>query len=107
MRCPLAPRANSGRAMASPLGRWPIPDGVSTSRRRRRAGAPNDGAARGSRSRRVHARPAKEPGVAGTLRATRLDVEDEVAANELYQRNGWTDGLPVVAPTEERVAEAL
>ena len=43
----------------------------------------------------------------GNLRATRLDVDDEVAANELYQRNGWTDGLPVVAPTEERVAEAL
>ena len=43
----------------------------------------------------------------GNLRATRLDVEDEVVANELYQRNGWTDGLPVVAPTEERVAEAL
>ena len=45
--------------------------------------------------------------MAGTLRATRLDVEDEIAANELYQRNGWPDGLPVVAPTEERVAEAL
>jgi len=45
--------------------------------------------------------------VTATLRATRFEVEDEVAANELYQRNGWTDGLPVVAPTEERVAEAL
>ncbi len=32
-----------------------------------------------------------------------LEVEDAFEANELYQRNGWTDGLPIVPPTEERV----
>lgn len=34
-----------------------------------------------------------------------LEVEDAIAANELYQRNGWTDGLPIVPPTEARVLE--
>jgi len=37
------------------------------------------------------------------LASSTYQVEDESAANELYQDNGWTDGLPIVAPTEERV----
>jgi len=41
------------------------------------------------------------------LRSARLEVDDALAANELYQRNGWTDGLPIVPPTEERVADCL
>jgi hypothetical protein len=32
-----------------------------------------------------------------------LEAEDAFEVNELYQRNGWTDGLPIVAPTEQRV----
>jgi len=36
-----------------------------------------------------------------------FEVEDAPAANELFWRNGWTDGLPIVAPTPERVAEFL
>lgn len=35
------------------------------------------------------------------------EVEDAFEANELFQRNGWTDGLPIVPPTPERVAEFL
>ena len=35
------------------------------------------------------------------------DVEDDFAANELFQRLGWTDGLPIVAPTPDRVARFL
>src|SRR5262245_47590618 len=31
------------------------------------------------------------------------DVADFAAAQELYHSNGWTDGLPVVPPTEEAV----
>lgn len=31
-----------------------------------------------------------------------LEAEDAFEVNELYQRNGWTDGLPIVPPTEER-----
>src|SRR3954471_2437700 len=31
------------------------------------------------------------------------EVADATEANELYQRNGWTDGLPIVAPTESAV----
>jgi len=35
------------------------------------------------------------------------EVPDAMEANELYQRNGWTDGLPIVAPTEDAVARFL
>jgi hypothetical protein len=35
------------------------------------------------------------------------DVADAFAANELFQERGWTDGLPVVAPTEEGVRRFL
>jgi hypothetical protein len=31
------------------------------------------------------------------------EVEDAFAANELYQDRGWTDGLPIVPPTETLV----
>jgi hypothetical protein len=36
-----------------------------------------------------------------------FDVQDFDEALELYYRNGWTDGLPVVPPTEEKVARFL
>lgn len=35
------------------------------------------------------------------------EAADAFAANELYQRNGWTDGLPIVPPTEDLVARFL
>jgi hypothetical protein len=35
------------------------------------------------------------------------EAADATEANELYQRNGWTDGLPIVAPTEDAVARFL
>ena len=34
-------------------------------------------------------------------------VEDALALQELFYEKGWTDGLPVVPPTPERVAEFL
>ncbi|HBI82796.1 hypothetical protein G3I67_12920 [Orrella sp. NBD-18] len=39
------------------------------------------------------------------LTSTVLEVEDAFEVNELYQRNGWTDGLPIVPPTESRVRQ--
>jgi hypothetical protein len=40
--------------------------------------------------------------------ARTLQVEDDwLAVNELYQERGWTDGLPIIPPTEERVGEFL
>ena len=42
-----------------------------------------------------------------SLRSKRYDLADAFAANELYQAKGWTDGLPIVPPTEERVSECL
>ncbi|WP_219415308.1 hypothetical protein [Pseudonocardia nigra] len=38
-----------------------------------------------------------------TLTSPRIPVADEEAARELFTRNGWGDGLPVVPPTPERV----
>jgi hypothetical protein len=35
------------------------------------------------------------------------DVDDALAANELYQDNGWTDGLPIVPPTDALVRAFL
>jgi hypothetical protein len=39
--------------------------------------------------------------------STSYEVGDAFEANELFQRNGWTDGLPIVPPTEERVLSFL
>ena len=41
------------------------------------------------------------------LQSATYDLADALDANELYQQNGWTDGLPIVPPTEERVQECL
>ena len=41
------------------------------------------------------------------LSAEQLEVEDVYAAIELYYERGWTDGLPVVPPTEKRVRAFL
>lgn len=41
-------------------------------------------------------------------RATLLEVEDSFTAiNELFHERGWTDGLPIIPPTEEAVARML
>ena len=41
------------------------------------------------------------------LTAEQIDVEDVYQAIELYYEKGWTDGLPVVPPTEKRVRAVL
>jgi hypothetical protein len=41
------------------------------------------------------------------ISSTSYEVADAFDANELFQRNGWTDGLPIVPPTEERVRAFL
>jgi hypothetical protein len=41
------------------------------------------------------------------LRSAGYDVADAYEANELFQRNGWTDGLPIVPPTEALVQRFL
>lgn len=42
-----------------------------------------------------------------TLRSSLYEVADAFEANELFQRNGWTDGLPIVPPTETGVRRFL
>ena len=41
------------------------------------------------------------------MRTKTYDVDDAFAANELYQDNGWTDGLPITPPTEKLVRAFL
>jgi hypothetical protein len=41
------------------------------------------------------------------LSAPGFEVEDAIAANELFWRNGWTDGLPIVPPTPDLVSQFL
>ena len=41
------------------------------------------------------------------LTSASYEVADAVEANELFQTRGWTDGLPVVPPTEASVRRAL
>ena len=41
------------------------------------------------------------------LASTRHDVADMMAAQEFYHSRGWTDGLPVVPPTEDAVEACL
>lgn len=42
-----------------------------------------------------------------TLHSASYDVADAFAANELFQANGWTDGLPIVPPTASNVTPFL
>lgn len=42
-----------------------------------------------------------------TLRSTRYDVADDAAAQDYLHERGWTDGLPVIPPTPERVLACL
>jgi hypothetical protein len=41
------------------------------------------------------------------LAARTYDVDDLLAAQELYHANGWTDGLPIVPPTQDAVQACL
>jgi hypothetical protein len=42
-----------------------------------------------------------------SLQSHPYELDDAFAVNEHYQQNGWTDGLPIVPPTEEHVWEFL
>ncbi|MGZ5177373.1 MAG: hypothetical protein ACXWIS_24560 [Burkholderiales bacterium] len=44
---------------------------------------------------------------AAKLASEIYEVADPFEANELFQRNGWTDGLPIVPPTEAGVRAFL
>jgi hypothetical protein len=42
------------------------------------------------------------------LQAERFEVADDLwAVNTFFEENGWSDGLPIVPPTEERVEQML
>src|SRR5262245_54986274 len=41
------------------------------------------------------------------LRSAAYDLADALEVTEFYQQRGWTDGLPIVPPTEEQVWACL
>jgi len=44
----------------------------------------------------------------GALQAERIDVGDDLwAVQALFEEKGWSDGFPVIPPTEDRVAQML
>ena len=45
--------------------------------------------------------------MAATLTSKRLRVEDPADAIEFCFQQGWTDGLPVIPPTPDRVVTML
>jgi len=47
------------------------------------------------------------PRMTSPLRSAGYDVGDAYEANELFQQRGWTDGLPIVPPTEALVRTFL
>ncbi len=42
-----------------------------------------------------------------TLLSQVVEAEDDYEINEIFQRNNWTDGLPIIPPTESRVRRFL
>jgi hypothetical protein len=45
---------------------------------------------------------------ASAVKAERFEVPDELwAVNDYFEQKGWTDGLPIIPPTEERVGRML
>lgn len=44
---------------------------------------------------------------AQTLRSATYELADALEVHEFYQQQGWTDGLPIVPPTEEHVWACL
>src|ERR1051325_4988308 len=42
------------------------------------------------------------------LQSERIEVDDDLwAVNALFEQKGWTDGLPIIPPTEERVGRMI
>ena len=42
-----------------------------------------------------------------TLQQQSIEVEDALAVQELFYQNEWTDGLPVVPPTKDKIESML
>src|SRR5262249_61646528 len=42
------------------------------------------------------------------LQSERVEVADDLwAVNAFFEAKGWTDGLPIIPPTEERVGQMI
>lgn len=43
----------------------------------------------------------------GTLQQEEIEVEDSLKVQELFYQNEYTDGLPVIPPTKEKIETML
>ncbi len=44
----------------------------------------------------------------GDLAAERVEIPDDIwEAQAFFEEQGWSDGLPIIPPTEARVAQML
>ena len=43
----------------------------------------------------------------GTLQQQSIEVEDALMVQELFYQNEWTDGLPIVPPTKDKIKTML
>ena len=41
------------------------------------------------------------------LQAATIETKDTLDAIELFYRKGWTDGLPIIPPTQDRIQAML
>lgn len=55
----------------------------------------------------IHSSSSEQVSAAYALASRRFELSDAAEAIEFCYRQGWTDGLPVVPPTPERVGEFL
>jgi hypothetical protein len=51
--------------------------------------------------------PNENVAVSHDFRSKRFGIDDHLSAQEFFHNSGWTDGLPVVAPTPDAVAAHL
>src|SRR3989454_5519941 len=84
-------------------------EGLISMGRRRRAGQGSRGCGHAGAGGSVTSTPHHEEGVSmpATLTSKRYKVDDAAAAMDLCFEKGWTDGLPVVPPTEPAVRAML
>ena len=55
----------------------------------------------------THSSPTEQTDISSVLTSRRFELLDPAEAVEFCYRQGWTDGLPVIPPTPERVNEFL
>ena len=98
----LPPTTTSSESRAELLARHGVRLAVDQ-RDRRLPGRPPVARRHGRGLERLHGLLRTATGSSPAGLSTRYEVADVFEAQELFRERGWTDGLPIVAPTAERV----